>query len=142
MCCWSQLLIVIKDETSRCSRVWPQSDGLRLAKGGSARLRTIARVTSLVPSSASFSKQVAALVDHYQEVLTECLGTTSFFQVKLSVVRDPCPKFFKPCPVPFALRAQVEGKLDCLSDGGVSEDRMPSGGGSQARWHSLPLQRL
>ena len=83
--------------------------------------RNVARVTSSVPSAANLASKVEALQDRYHEVFTETLGTITPFLAKLSVSPDATPKFFKPRPVPFALRAKVESELDRLSQDGVLE---------------------
>ena len=77
--------------------------------------RNIAKVTSSVPTSADLTHQIAALQERYQKVFSESLGTISPFQAKLSVTKDALPKYFKPHPVPFALRAKVESELDRLT---------------------------
>ena len=74
-----------------------------------------------VSTSASLESRVAALQHSYQEVFSEKLGTITPFQAKLSVAPDAQPKFFKPRPVPFALRERVESELDRLERDGVLE---------------------
>ena len=83
--------------------------------------RTVAKVTSSVPTSANLSSHITALQDRYQEVFSETLGTISPFQAKLSVTKDAKPKFFKPRPVPLALKPKVESELDRLTESGVLE---------------------
>ena len=83
--------------------------------------RTITKVTSSVPTSANLPSQITALQDRYQEVFSDTLGTISPFQAKLSVTKDAQPKFFKPRPVPLALKAKVESELDRLTEAGVLE---------------------
>ena len=77
--------------------------------------RNIAKVP---PTS---SNPVAALLDRYREVFSESLGTITPFHVKLSVTPEAKPKFFKPRPVPYAIREKVAGELDRLDQAGVLE---------------------
>ena len=81
--------------------------------------RNIAKVTLSVPSSGDLASQVSALQDRYQEVFTGSLGTITPFLANLSVSPDAKPKFFKPRPVPFAIRTKVECELDRLAQDGV-----------------------
>ena len=82
--------------------------------------RNIAKVARVSPSS-SLENRVAVLRDRYREVFSESLGTITPFQAKLSVTDGARPKFFKPRPVPFALRERVEQELDRLERDGVLE---------------------
>ena len=81
--------------------------------------RQIAKVSASIPSSGDLAAQVSALQGRYHEVFADGLGTISPFLANLSVSTDAKPKFFKPRPVPFALRAKVEGELDRLTRDGV-----------------------
>ena len=47
-------------------------------------------------------------------MFAEELGTITPYLAKLKVKPDAAPKFFRPCPVPFALRDQVGCELDRL----------------------------
>lgn len=57
----------------------------------------------------------------YQDVFSEGLGTIEGFQAKLHVPKEARPKFWKPRPVPFAMRETVEEELDRLEREGVIE---------------------
>ena len=81
--------------------------------------RQIAKVNSSIPSSGNLAAQVSALQDRYHEVFADGLGTITPFLASLSVSTDARPKFFRPRPVPFALRAKVECELDRLAQDGV-----------------------
>ena len=82
--------------------------------------RNIAKVTAM-PPSADLSTRVTALQERYHEVFSESLGMITPFQAKLSVTPAAQPKFFKPRPVPYALREKVESELDRLTQAGVLE---------------------
>ena len=71
--------------------------------------------------SQPLADEVAALQDRYAKVFDESLGTTTPFVASLSIKPDTKPKFFKPRPVPFALREKVEVELDRLESSGVLE---------------------
>ena len=77
--------------------------------------RTIARVSSpTVP--AVLKDQIAALQSKYPEVFCDSLGTITPFRARLTVKPDAQLKFFKPRPVPFALK---ELELTRLEQDGV-----------------------
>ena len=54
------------------------------------------------------------VLKRHSSVFTEQLGCLRGVKVKLSVNSGACPKFFKPRPVPFALREKVEAELERL----------------------------
>ena len=107
-----KLLIVQGAGPSLLGRDW-----LRVVK---LDWRNIAKVAK-VSQSSSLESRVAVLRDRYREVFSESLGTIAPFQAKLSVNDGARPKFFKPRPVPFALRERVEQELDRLERDGVLE---------------------
>lgn len=107
-----KLLIVQGAGPSLLGRDW-----LRVVK---LDWRNIAKV-SRVSQSSSLESHVAALRDRYREVFSESLGTITPFRAKLSVTDGARPKFFKPRPVPFALRERVGQELDRLEQDGVLE---------------------
>ena len=82
--------------------------------------RSIAKVTT-TPTSADVESQCAALQEKYNEVFSDTLGTITPFKAKLTVSPNAQPKFFKPRPVPFALRERVESELERLEQEGVLE---------------------
>ena len=55
------------------------------------------------------------------EVFADALVTITPFMARLSVNSEAPPKFFKPRPVPFALRDLVGRELDRLERDGVLE---------------------
>lgn len=71
--------------------------------------------------AATLEKRVEGLLQCYPEVFAETLGTITPFMAKLSVNPEAPPKFFKPRPVPFALRDRVGSELDRLEREGVLE---------------------
>ena len=80
--------------------------------------RKIGKV-SMMPADAE--ERVKLLLDQYDEVYAQTLGTITPFQAKLTVTPDATPKFFKPRSVPLALRERVETELNRMEQEGVLE---------------------
>ena len=74
-----------------------------------------------VHPTTTFDERVKHLPQRYPEVFADTLGTITPYLAKLSVNPEAPPKFFKPRPVPFALRDQVGRELDRLERDGVLE---------------------
>ena len=55
----------------------------------------------------------------YESVSSEGMGTLKGMKAKLYVDDTVKPRFCKPRPVPFALRAKVEDELDRMQDAGI-----------------------
>ena len=70
-------------------------------------------------------KRVTRELDHilsdHKQVFEEGLGTLKGVKANLSVKADSNPKFFKPRPVPFALKDKIGEELDRLEGMGVLE---------------------
>ena len=66
-------------------------------------------------------KPLDRLLQEYNSVFNDEVGTISPMKVKLSVSETAKPRFHRPRPVPFALRARVDEELDRLEDAGVLE---------------------
>ena len=67
----------------------------------------------------AFDLRVEALVAKFPEVFSDNLGCLKDFKCHIPIREDAQPKFFKPRPVPYALRARIEQELDRLEDQGV-----------------------
>ena len=65
------------------------------------------------------AEPVASLVKQFPEVFTEELGCLKNFEVRIPIPEGTAPKFFKPRPVPYAMRSRVEDELDRLEQQGV-----------------------
>ena len=72
-------------------------------------------------SEGSLEDRIAVLQSRYNEVFSETLGTITPYEAKLNVVPGANPKFFKPHPVPYALKQCVNMELDRLESEGVIE---------------------
>ena len=61
------------------------------------------------------------LLQQHQEVFRDELGTVSSFQASLQMKTDATPKFFKSCPVPFAIKEGTGCELDRMQKEGIIE---------------------
>ena len=59
------------------------------------------------------------LLQKYGDVFRQELGTLKGIEVQLVVPKDATPKFFKPHPVPYAIRGAIEKDLERLKTLGV-----------------------
>ena len=62
-----------------------------------------------------------ALLEEYKDPFTDELGTIHPFKAKLAVDPTANPRYHRPRPVPFAMKAAVEEELDRLERIGVLE---------------------
>ena len=67
------------------------------------------------------SSELDQLLSKYSELFQDKLGTIKGLEAKLTVDPEASPKFFKPRPVPYALRGAIERDLECLETLGVIE---------------------
>ena len=65
--------------------------------------------------------ELMTLLQKYDELFREGLGTVTDIRAKLSVRAGSKPKFFKPRPVPYALKEAIEKDLERLEQLGVVE---------------------
>ena len=65
--------------------------------------------------------ELMTLLQKYDELFKEGLGTVTDIRAKLSVQAGSKPKFFKPRPVPYALKEAIEKDLEGLERLGVVE---------------------
>ena len=78
--------------------------------------KTIARtVREALPA------RLEVLLQSYSEVFGEELRTINSVQARLQVKPDAQPKFFRPRPVPFALKEAIHLELDRLTKAGLIE---------------------
>ena len=61
-----------------------------------------------------------SILDQYEVVFKEGLGTLKNFTAKIYVDPTLKPRFFKARPVPYALRSQIESELDRLVEKGIT----------------------
>ena len=81
-----------------CGWRWPKLTWKKLATASHAQLERDKAVRNYAMGSLEY------LLDKYDEVFTEELGTIKSFSAKLNVQ----PKFFKPRTVPYAVRTSIE----------------------------------
>ncbi|XP_077863505.1 uncharacterized protein LOC144347283, partial [Saccoglossus kowalevskii] len=60
------------------------------------------------------SSDIGSVLDQYQELFQDELGTLKGIKAELVVQPDATPKFVKPRPVPYALRTAIENDLNRL----------------------------
>ncbi len=64
---------------------------------------------------------LTTLEKEFPEVFSDGLGTVKHSKAKLSVTSDAKPRFYRPRPVPYSLKAGVEKELERLEQAGVIE---------------------
>lgn len=69
--------------------------------------------------SRNTEKELGDLLSKCGDIFGEELGRMEHFKAKLSVKADATPKFYKPQPVPLALREAVGQELDRLESRGI-----------------------
>ena len=73
-------------------------------------------------NSQSQPIQLQELLQEFSVLFQEGLGTVKNFTAFLNLKESAQPKFFRPRPVPFALREGVGLKLDRLEEAGIIEE--------------------
>ena len=71
--------------------------------------------------SAKRMPELNDLLGKHTELFSDGLGRIEPFRATLRVRPDARPRFFKPRPVPFAIKAAIEAELDALEAGGAIE---------------------
>ena len=79
-----------------------------------------------VHSISSAQAELDTLLKRYQEVFVDGLGTMASVYAALKLKKEASPKFFRPRPIPFALREPVEQELSRLEQEGVLKKVMHS----------------
>ena len=97
------LLVVKGGGPNLCGRNW-----LSQIKLNWAQIKEVRAVTDL-----------KTLLSKYPKLFTDSLGTTKNFTAKLELERDETPKFFRPHPVPYAMKEKIEAELERLQKAGV-----------------------
>ena len=82
-------------------------------------LRTIPLNWANIRAVSGIDLKVNQLVQKYPEVFQEGLGTIKHYKATLQLKQGATPRFCHPHPLPFAIREQVEGELDCLVEKGI-----------------------
>lgn len=69
---------------------------------------------------SALSPDVSRLLSKHEALFKDGLGTVQGVKAKIHVDPQTKPKYFKPCPVAYALRPKVEEELDhLLSEGTI-----------------------
>ena len=64
-------------------------------------------------------KPIEAVIQQHQSLFTEGLGTVHPYKATLHVDSNATPRFFKPRPVPFAIKDAIGKELDRLKNEGI-----------------------
>lgn len=88
-------------------------NGLKMLSLGIRKLEP-AICSNLCVTVADSSTKVTYLMNKYSDIFEDKLGTFNKFQVSLKLKEGAIPKFFKPRPVPFALKPKIERELERL----------------------------
>ena len=62
---------------------------------------------------------LASLLDHHKALFRDKLGTVKGTSTKLHVDPQTRPRFYKPCPIPYAMWQRVEKEIDWLKQAGI-----------------------
>ena len=84
----------------------------------------IAKINGVIKSSSACEPQLQKLLDNYQEIFTAELGHCKGIKVHLHVREDATPKFYRPRPIPLALKSKVEADLDRMEKLESGDSRM------------------
>ena len=115
-----QVKVLYKDQPSReLPLVVVQGSGPTLL--GRNWLRHFRLDWNSIKSVSARKDPLATLLQEYDEVFTDELGTIKPAKAKLCVSPTATPKFNRPRSVPYALKAAVEEELDRLEQAGVLE---------------------
>ena len=104
-----------KEETLEVHVV--EGDGPNLL--GRDWIATLKGCVSCLCNVVSASADVDKVITKHAIVFTEELGALQGFKAKLYVEPNATPKFYRPRPVPFALKKSVEMELQRLEDEGI-----------------------
>ena len=103
------LVVVAGDGPSLLGRNWLKHIRLNWKKIGTVVL------------SGSTAHELSRLLQDYQEIFADELGTVQMFQAELTVQENAQPKFCKPRSVPLPMKEAIEEELDRLERIGVLE---------------------
>ena len=69
--------------------------------------------------NSDYQNELEVLLEKYKPVFSDTLGTTKNFSTHLELTENVKPKFFRPRPVPFALKDRIEQELDSLESANI-----------------------
>ncbi|KAL0894785.1 hypothetical protein ABMA27_013312 [Loxostege sticticalis] len=70
-------------------------------------------------NSISYDLDVNTLLEKFPDLWSDDLGSFNKFKILLQIRENSVPKYFKPRPVPFALKRKIEEELDRLVNAGI-----------------------
>ena len=83
------------------------------------RIRFNWSVIRSVIRSSTYHHELDFLLEKYKSVFNDPLGTMKNFTAKLELKDNAKPKFFRPHPVPFALKDSIDQGLDRLGNADI-----------------------
>ena len=69
--------------------------------------------------NSDYQNELELLLEKYKPVFSDTLGTMKSFSAHLELTENVKPKFFRPRPVPFALKDRIEKELDSLESSNI-----------------------
>ena len=63
--------------------------------------------------------RLKSLLEEYSDIFKDELGTMNSIRAELLVKEDASPRFYRPRPVPFALKEAIERELQRLEESGI-----------------------
>ena len=69
--------------------------------------------------NSDYQNELEVLLEKYKPVFSDTLGTMKNFSAHLELTENVKPKFFRPRPVPFALKDRIEQELDSLESANI-----------------------
>ena len=76
---------------------------------------------SIAMVRAAHPKSLNDMLQQHQALFADELGTVQPYKASLQVQPDAAPRFFKACPVPFAIKTAIGTELDSLEQKGILE---------------------
>ena len=69
--------------------------------------------------NSDYQNELELLLEKYKPIFSDTLGTMKNFSAHLEMTENAKPKFFRPRPVPFALKDRIEQELDSLESANI-----------------------
>ena len=81
----------------------------------------IAKINSVVKNHFENKRELEKLLAEYQEIFGTDLGRCKGVKAHLYVKADAKPKFYRPRPIPLALKDKIKADLDRMEKLGIIE---------------------
>ena len=90
--------------------------------GNGSSFSTGNRLEKIASVQATRSESMSTLTEQHRQLFSYKLVIITSYKVKLQVRPEAAPRFYKTCPVPFAIRASIGKELDLLAKQGIIEE--------------------